>query len=110
MKGTYLGEFEEIILLAVGILHPEAYGYAIAQEIETQTGRSVSLSAVHSALHRLEKKDFLRSRLAEATTSRGGKRRRLFEMTAAGKAALQEARQVRQRMWASVPQVVWKGN
>lgn len=110
MKGTYLGEFEEIVLLAVGILHPEAYGYAISKEIESQTGRAVSLSAVHSALHRLEKKEFLTSRLAEATTSRGGKRRRLFEMTTAGKATLQEAHQVRQRMWAAVPRLVWEGN
>ena len=108
MKGSYLGEFEEIVLLAVAILHEEAYGYAISQQIETQTGRSVSLSAVHSALHRLEIKEFLTSRLAGATTKRGGKRRRFFMMTSAGKAALQEARQVRQRMWTLVPPVVWE--
>ncbi len=84
MKGSYLGEFEEIVLLAVAILHDEAYGYAIGQQIEAQTGRSVSLSAVHSALHRLEKKEFLTSRLAGATTKRGGKRRRFFTMTACG--------------------------
>ena len=107
MKGSYLGEFEEIVLLAVAILHQEAYGYAISQQIETQTGRSVSLSAVHSALHRLEKKEFLISHLAGATTKRGGKRRRFFTMTTAGKAALHESRQVRQRMWALVPSVVW---
>lgn len=107
MKGSYLGEFEEIVLLAVAILHQEAYGYAIGQQIEAQTGRSVSLSAVHSALNRLEKKEFLTSRLAGATTKRGGKRRRFFTMTTAGKTALHEARQVRQRMWALVPPVVW---
>ena len=110
MKGSYLGEFEEIVLLAVAILHEEAYGYAISQQIETQTGRSVSLSAVHSALHRLEKKEFLTSHLAGATTKRGGKRRRFFTMTTAGKAALHESRQVRQRMWALVPSVVWDVN
>ena len=110
MKGSYLGEFEEIVLLAVAILHDEAYGYAIGQQIEAQTGRSVSLSAVHSALHRLEKKEFLTSRLAGATTRRGGKRRRFFTMTTAGKAALHEAHQVRQRMWALVPPMVWDVN
>ena len=110
MKGTYLGEFEEIVLLAVAILHEEAYGYALSQEIETQTNRPVSLSAVHSALHRLEKKGFLESHLAGATTKRGGKRRRFFVMTAEGKAALQEAMEVRQKMWASVPKVVWEGS
>jgi DNA-binding PadR family transcriptional regulator len=108
MKGSYLGEFEEIVLLAVAIQHEEAYGYAIGQQIEAQTGRSVSLSAVHSALHRLEKKEFLTSRLAGATTKRGGKRRRFFAITSAGKAALQEAQQVRQRMWTLVPPVVWE--
>ena len=110
MKGTYLGEFEEIVLLAVAILHEEAYGYALNQEIEGQTQRPVSLSAVHSALHRLEKKGFLASHLAGATTKRGGKRRRFFTMTSEGKAALQEAMEVRQRMWASVPKVVWEGS
>ena len=110
MKGSSLGEFEELVLLAVAILHEEAYGYAIGQQLETQTGRSVSLSAIHSALHRLEKKEFLTSRLAGATTQRGGKRRRFFTLTAAGKAALHESRQVRQRMWALVPSVVWNAN
>lgn len=110
MKGTQLGEFEEIVLLAAAILQDEAYGYAISKEVAEQTGRAVSLSAIHSALHRLEKKGFLVSHLAGATTQRGGKRRRFFAMTAAGKAALQEARQLRQRMWARVPVVVWETN
>ncbi len=107
MKGTYLGEFEELVLLSAAILYDEAYGYAIAQEIEKQTGRSISLSAVHSALHRLEQKSFLTSRLAGATTKRGGKRRRFFTLTSDGKLALQEAMQLRQQMWAAIPQVVF---
>lgn len=108
MKGTYLGEFEEIVLLTTAILGDEAYGYAISREATEQTGRSVSLSAVHSALHRLEKKGFLTSRLAGATTRRGGKRRRFFTPTTAGRAALREARQLRQRLWARVPPAVWQ--
>ena len=55
MKGTYLGEFEEIVLLAVGILREGAYGVSIRQEIEDQTKRNVNIGAVHTALHRLEK-------------------------------------------------------
>ncbi len=110
MKGSYLGEFEEIVLLAVAMLHSEAYGYAISQTIGTQTGRQVSLSAVHSSLHRLEKKGFLTSQLAGATTQRGGKRRRFFAMTTDGKSALREAHQVRQRMWNLVPTIVWESN
>jgi hypothetical protein len=52
MKGTYLGEFEEIVLLAVGILRDNAYGVSIRQEIEDQTQRNVNIGAVHTALHR----------------------------------------------------------
>lgn len=108
MKGTYLGEFEELVLLSCAILYNEAYGYAISQEIEKQTGRSISLSAVHSALHRLEKKGFLTSQLAGATTKRGGKRRRFFIITPEGKSTLQEAMQLRKQMWASIPQIVFQ--
>jgi DNA-binding PadR family transcriptional regulator len=91
MKGIYLGEFEEMVLLIVGILYDQAYGLAISKEIARQTERAVHLSAVHSALHRLEKKGFLSSRLAEATQERGGKRKRLFTLTAAGSKALRAA-------------------
>ena len=66
MKGTYLGEFEEIVLLAVGILFDEAYGVSIRQEIENQTERNVNIGAVHTALHRLEDKGYLLSRFGEA--------------------------------------------
>ena len=106
MKGIYLGEFEEIVMLAVAILHEEAYGYAIGKEIENQTGRSPSLGAIHSALHRLEAKGFLQSHLAGATTKRGGKRRRFFHLTNYGKKAVDEKRRVRENMWLSIPKVV----
>ena len=59
MKGTYLGEFEEIVLLAVGILGDDAYGVSIRKEIEMQSGRDVNIGAVHTAVHRLEAKGFL---------------------------------------------------
>lgn len=52
MKRTYLGEFEEVVLLTVAVLSESAYGVAITDELERQTGRSVSISAVHAALHR----------------------------------------------------------
>ena len=106
MKGVYLGEFEEIVMLAVAILHEEAYGYAIGKEIENQTGRSPGLGAIHSALHWLEAKGFLQSYLAGATTKRGGKRRRFFHITNYGKKAVEEKRRVRENMWLSIPEVV----
>jgi len=103
MKGTHLGEFEELILLMVGILHDQAYGVAIMQAFEEHTGRSVKISAVHAALHRLEKKGHLTSWVGGATQERGGRRKRFFEITSAGKAALIARRDMRERLWGLLP-------
>jgi len=105
MKGTHLGEFEELVLLIVGILGDQAYAVSIAEEIEKQTGRSVSLSPVHSALYRLEEKGFAKSELKGATNSRGGRRKRMYELTAAGKAALNQVRVMRNNLWDMIPGV-----
>lgn len=109
MKGTYLGEFEEIVLLTVGILYENAYGLAITKEISSQTGRTVVLSAVHSALHRLEKKGFLYSKLGEASEERGGKRKRLFSLTTAGSKALQEAVEQRNSLFKQITPIALQG-
>lgn len=103
MKGTHLGEFEELVLLIVGILADGAYAVSIVAEIEKQTGRSVSLSPVHSALYRLEEKGFAKSELKGATNSRGGRRKRMYELTAAGKAALDQVRLMRNNLWNMIP-------
>ena len=108
MKGTQLGEFEELILLIVGVLYPEAYGLAIRQEITGQIGRKVAIGAVHSALNRLEDKGFLKSELANATHERGGRRKRLFHITAAGKQALQRNYELRSSLWNQIPDLAWK--
>lgn len=106
MKGTYLGEFEEIVLLATGILQDLAYGVSICKEIENQTGRQVNIGAVHTALHRLEEKGFLKSKFGEATEVRGGKRKRIFSLTAYGIKALREAQELRNNMWSQLPKVI----
>ncbi len=103
MKGTYLGEFEELVLLTVASLYKEAYGVGIKKSLHEQVGRKVTLSTVHAALHRLEKKGFLRSQFGEATKVRGGKRKKYFTLTAAGTEALQTARIVRNKLWDSIP-------
>ena len=103
MKGTHLGEFEELVLLVVGILAGEAYGVSIAEEVEKQTGRSVSLSPVHSALYRLEEKGYVESELGGATKTRGGRRKRIYQLTTAGRAALEETRMIRNRLWNMLP-------
>lgn len=102
MKRTYLGEFEEIVLLTVAVLNEGAYGVAITDELERQTGRSVSISAVHAALHRLAEKGMLSSQMGEATAERGGRRKRLFSVTALGSRALHDIRAVRNQLWAAI--------
>lgn len=110
MKGTYLGEFEEIVLLTVGILQEAAYGVSICNEIGNQSGRTVNIGAVHTALHRLEEKGFLKSKFGEATEVRGGKRKRLFTLTSYGIKALKEAQELRNHMWSQLPKVILQRN
>lgn len=106
MKKNYLGEFEELVLLTVATMNGEAYGAVIAEDIETRTGRSVQLSAVHIALYRLEEKKLLHSRLGGATNERGGRRKRLFTISAAGMRMLHDIRSVREQLWRLIPKTI----
>ena len=108
MKGTYLGEFEELVLLTVGILHDDAYGLAITDELEKQTQRNVTISSVHKALVRLEDKGFLESHMGGSTEERGGRKKRLYQLTASGKKQVNQAKELRNNMWNAVPKVVWQ--
>jgi len=105
MKGVYLGELEELVLLTVGILYPEAYGVAVMDEIEKQAGRSLNISAVHSVLTRLEEKELLSSKMSDPTEERGGRRKRIFLLTAAGKRSLEEAHQMRTQLYNQIPKM-----
>lgn len=105
MKQYPLGEFEEIVLLTVGVLYDEAYGVAIKQSIETRLDRKVSVGALQSALRRMEKKGYLTSRFGETTNARGGRRKRYFNMTAYGKKALTHTREVRESLWDDLPDI-----
>lgn len=107
MKGTYLGEFEEVVLLAVAIRSGDAYGAAVVNEIEQQMGRSVNLGAVHSALNRLQEKGLVKSEMGGMTAERGGRRKRLYSATTLGRRALEEIRQVRNQMWQAIPNTAW---
>ncbi|SDM52601.1 Transcriptional regulator PadR-like family protein [Catalinimonas alkaloidigena] len=106
MKAYPLGEFEEIVLLTVGVLYDEAYGVAIKDEIEERAQRNVSVGALQSALRRLEQKGYLTSRTGDPTEQRGGKPKRYFTLTAYGKQALQQARDIRVSLWEALPRVV----
>ena len=108
MKGTNLGEFEELVLLTVAALMDEAYSVSICDELANQTGRSVKFGVVHSVLSRLEEKGLLKSRLGEATKTRGGKRKRFYQLTIPGKAALVHAKSMRDQLWDRIPSLAWK--
>lgn len=110
MKGTNLGEFQELVLLTIGVLYPEAYGVGIKEEIYAKTGRKVTLSTVHAALNRMEKKGLIKSELGEATRIRGGKRKRYFTITAYGVKILSEAKAQREVLWNAIPDVVFQVN
>lgn len=103
MKETKLGEFEEVILLLVGILGDHAYAMKIAEEFAAQTGRSVSIGAVHSSLSRMSDKGFLTSDMGAPTASRGGRRKRIYEITAYGQQVLRDARDLRLSLWQQFP-------
>ncbi|MEP0985461.1 helix-turn-helix transcriptional regulator [Ekhidna sp.] len=108
MKGTNLGEFEELVLLTVGILYDNAYSVAIQHELNSQTGRKVSISSVHAAVYRLEEKGLLNSRMGEMSNERGGKRKRLFNISQAGKVALEKANELRNRLRNQIPEIAFE--
>lgn len=103
MKETKLGEFEEVLLLLVGILHDEAYAFKLAEEFESQTGRSISIGAIHSTLSRLEKKGFLDSAMSAPSPTRGGRRKRVYSITAVGDRVLAESKAFKQSLWDQYP-------
>lgn len=108
MKGTSLGEFEELVLLSVGILFDDAYGLAVVDELQKKTGRNIMISSVHKSLVRLEDKGYLKSRMGGATNARGGRDKRLYTLTPAGKSVLSEMRDLRNQMWKEIPKMVWE--
>lgn len=105
MKGSYLGELEELVLLTVGILYPDAYGVGVMDEIEKQAGRSLNISAVHAVLTRLEDKGYLKSKMGDPSQERGGRRKRIFLLTASGKRALEEANEMRSQLYNQIPKM-----
>ena len=105
MGKHHLGEFEEIVLLTVAILHGEAYGVAIIDEMESRLGRAVSIGALQTVLRRLEDKGFLTSEFGEATKMRGGKRKRFLTVTSLGKSTLREAKEQRVDLWNAIPDI-----
>jgi PadR family transcriptional regulator, regulatory protein PadR len=105
MKKYQLGEFEEIVMLTVGILYGEAYGVSIKKEIESRLSRAVSVGALQTALRRLEDKGYLSSREGESTQERAGRPKRYYAITAYGKKAMEYTRTTREELWNAIPKV-----
>jgi len=106
MKKTKLGEFEELVLLTVIVLGEEAYGVEIKRELGQRLKESVSVGSVQSALKRLEEKGFLNSVFGEATQKRGGKRKRIYNVTQNGVLVLEEMKDIRAGYWQEVAKVL----
>ena len=97
-----LGSLEHIVLLAVLRLREDAYGMTVLREIASVTGRDLAIGAVYSTLTRLESKGFIRSWAGEPTAERGGRAKRYFHLTPAGREALRHMRDVVQKMSAGL--------
>jgi PadR family transcriptional regulator, regulatory protein PadR len=110
MKKYQLGEFEEIVILTIGILNNRAYSVSIKDEIESRLSRTVSFGALHTALKRLEEKGYLKSFAGESTDERAGRPRQYFEITAMGKKAMRYTKDTRDELWKAIPRTVLQAN
>jgi PadR family transcriptional regulator, regulatory protein PadR len=108
MKKYQLGEFEELVILAIGILNNEAYSVSIKDELESRLSRTVSMGALHTALKRLEDKGLLKSFAGDTTEERAGRPKRYFEVTALGKKAMLYTKETRDALWKAIPKTVWE--
>lgn len=97
-----LGSLEHIVLLAIMRLGVEAYGMTVRREIETATGRDISIGAVYATLVRLESKGFLKSHSGDPTPERGGRAKRYFRMTIRGESALRSTHEIIRKMSAGL--------
>ena len=109
MKKYQLGEFEEIVILTIAILHNGAYGVSIKNEIESRLARDVSFGAMHTALVRLEEKGYIKSVTGETTEERLGRPRKYFQVTALGKKAMTYTKSTRDELWKAIPRMVLEG-
>jgi DNA-binding PadR family transcriptional regulator len=103
MKGSYLGELEELVLLVVAAHEDLAYGVGIMEFLKKEIGRDLNISAVHAVLKRLEAKGMLTSSMSAPTAARGGRRKRIFSITKVGAEALDASNAIRSNLYSQVP-------
>jgi DNA-binding PadR family transcriptional regulator len=104
-----LGELEELALLVVLALGDDAYGVGVQRRLESDAGRPMALGAVYAVLERLERRGCLRSAFGEATPQRGGRRKRIFELTPSGLRALKDLKRTRERLWRAAEAAEGRG-
>ncbi len=105
MKRAQIGELEELVLLSVGSLLDDAYAVSILNVIKEHTGRKMDVTAVHSVLRRLEKKGFVSSYMGGATARRGGRRKKFFTLTQAGRQVLDDTMMARMALYNKLPKL-----
>ena len=105
-RSGYLGELEQMILLAVLQLGGDAYGTNVADELNQRADRAVSRGALYVTLDRLEEKGMLSSSVGDPTPGRGGRPKRFLEVTPAGKDALRRSRAAWMRLWEGLDSVL----
>ena len=110
MKGSHLGELQEIVLLTILVLEDNAYGVSIKREIKERADRNISRGALHTALSRLEDKGLLKSWQGESNKERGGLPKRHYEVTNKGINALKGAKEIRDQLWNEVPRLKLQHN
>jgi PadR family transcriptional regulator len=98
-RGEYLGEFEQMVMLAVARLDAGAYGIAILEEMQARTGVEAAVASVYAALDRLERRGFVTSTIGAPTPERGGRAKRYFRLESAGTHALARSRSALDSMW-----------
>lgn len=102
-KANYIGEFEELVLLAIAALGNDAYGVAIRDKLADKTGRDISLGSIYVTCDNLEAKGFVKSELGGQTAERGGRRKRFFQIQGAGIDALNQAEKQREGIRQEIP-------
>ena len=102
-RGDYLGEFEQMVLLAVARLKGEAYGMAILEELQQRTGVEAAVASVYAALDRMGRRGYVRSEVGPSTPERGGRAKRFFHLEAEGAEALFRARSALDALWEGLP-------
>lgn len=103
MDQESIGVMEELVLLTVGSLHQGAYALTILEEINEKAVKNLDVTTIHSVLRRLDKKGYVTSEMGGATAERGGRRKRFFQLTAAGKKVLDQNMSLRMELYAKIP-------